>query len=45
MLKASVYGFAIGMPAEELAPWCDEAHAITDLSNLDEPSASALFAS
>ncbi|OFX24391.1 MAG: hypothetical protein A2V77_07970 [Anaeromyxobacter sp. RBG_16_69_14] len=43
-LDVSVFGLAIGMPGEILAPWCDEAHAVTDLSTVEGRVASALFA-
>lgn len=41
----SCYGFGIGVEKEDLAPWCDEATTIKDLSgDLDESTAEALFA-
>jgi uncharacterized protein with von Willebrand factor type A (vWA) domain len=42
-LGVTVLGFGIGVSAESLTPWCDEAHAVTDLTRIDEKSADALF--
>jgi Mg-chelatase subunit ChlD len=44
-LGATVLGIGIGVAAEKLAPWCDEAHAITDLNRLDDQTAEMLFQS
>lgn len=44
-LGVSILGIGIGVEPSALAPWCDEAHAIDDLSNLDDRAAEALFAS
>lgn len=43
-LGVSIFGLAIGMPAAALAPWCDEAHGVTDLGTLEPRVANALFA-
>ena len=39
----SVFGLAIGMPGSVLAPWCDEAHGVTNLQTLEPAAANALF--
>jgi hypothetical protein len=44
-LDVTVLGLAIGMSAEVLSPWCDEAHGVTDLSTIHESIAAPLFAS
>ena len=43
VLGVTILGFGIGVTAESLAPWCDEAHAITDLNQLNDKNAEALF--
>jgi hypothetical protein len=40
----SIFGLAIGISGDALAPWCDEAHGVTDLATLDPAVANALFA-
>ena len=42
-LGATILGFGIGVEPASLSAWCDEAHAIADLNNLDERAAEALF--
>jgi uncharacterized protein with von Willebrand factor type A (vWA) domain len=42
--NVSILGLAIGMPAEVLAPWCDQAFDVTNLSTVDERVSAALFA-
>ena len=42
-LGVTMLGFGIGVTAESLRPWCDEAHAVEDLDRIDEKSADALF--
>ena len=42
-LGVTILGFGIGVEPGSLAPWCDEAHGITDLDRIDEKSANALF--
>ena len=44
-LDVSVLGLAIGMSAEVLTPWCDEAHGVADLSTVQENIAAPLFSS
>jgi hypothetical protein len=44
-LGVTTLGLAIGMRADGLAPWCDEAHGVEDLSSISEDIASPLFAS
>jgi uncharacterized protein with von Willebrand factor type A (vWA) domain len=43
-LGVTILGLGIGVEREWLLPWCDEAHAVTDLSTVDDVSATALFA-
>jgi Mg-chelatase subunit ChlD len=43
-LGITILGLGIGVEREWLAPWCDEVHAVTDLSTVDDASATALFA-
>jgi uncharacterized protein with von Willebrand factor type A (vWA) domain len=43
-LGVTILGLGIGVEREWLLPWCDEVHAIGDLSTVDEASATALFA-
>ena len=43
-LGVTILGLGIGVEREWLAPWCDEVHAVTDLSTVDDASATALFA-
>ncbi|WP_242352708.1 MULTISPECIES: VWA domain-containing protein [unclassified Anaeromyxobacter] len=43
-LGVTILGLGIGVEREWLVPWCDEVHAVTDLSTVDDSSASALFA-
>ena len=43
-LGVTILGLGIGVEREWLVPWCDEVHAVTDLSTVDDASATALFA-
>lgn len=43
-LGVSIFGLAIGISGAALAPWCDEAHGVTDLATLEPTVANALFA-
>jgi Mg-chelatase subunit ChlD len=43
-LGVTILGLGIGVEREWLVPWCDEVHVVTDLSTVDDASASALFA-
>jgi uncharacterized protein with von Willebrand factor type A (vWA) domain len=43
-LGVTILGLGIGVEREWLQPWCDEIQAITDVSRLDEETASKLFA-
>jgi Mg-chelatase subunit ChlD len=43
-LGVTILGLGIGVEREWLQPWCDEVQAITDLTNIDETSATKLFA-
>ncbi|WP_242343660.1 vWA domain-containing protein [Anaeromyxobacter terrae] len=43
-LGVTILGLGIGVEREWLLPWCDEVHAVTDLSTVDDASATALFA-
>jgi len=43
-LGATILGLGIGVEREWLVPWCDEVHAVADLSTVDDTSAAALFA-
>jgi uncharacterized protein with von Willebrand factor type A (vWA) domain len=43
-LGVTILGLGIGVDREWLLPWCDEVHAVTDLSTIDDVSATALFA-
>jgi uncharacterized protein with von Willebrand factor type A (vWA) domain len=43
-LQVTVLGVAIGMPAESLAPWCDDFQGATTLTKLDNKLAASLFA-
>jgi len=42
-LGATVYGLGIGVERSWLSPWCDEALVISELSTLDEPTASSVL--
>lgn len=42
-LRVTILGVGIGVSAESLKPWCDEAHAISRLDTVDEVAAEALF--
>jgi Mg-chelatase subunit ChlD len=44
-LGVTILGLAIGVRADVLAPWCDEAHGVEDLSSIGEDIATPLFAS
>jgi Mg-chelatase subunit ChlD len=44
VLGVTILGLGIGVEREWLLPWCDEVHAVTDLSTVDDASATALFA-
>jgi Mg-chelatase subunit ChlD len=43
-LGVTILGLGIGVERDWLLPWCDEVHAVTDLSMVDDASATALFA-
>jgi uncharacterized protein with von Willebrand factor type A (vWA) domain len=43
-LQTTVLGVAIGMPKEQLAPWCEDFQGATTLSTLDPQIATNLFA-
>jgi uncharacterized protein with von Willebrand factor type A (vWA) domain len=43
-LGVTILGLGIGVEREWLQPWCDDIQAITDVSRLDEETASKLFA-
>jgi uncharacterized protein with von Willebrand factor type A (vWA) domain len=43
-LGVSIFGLAIGISGTALAPWCDEAHGVTDLATLEPTVSNALFA-
>jgi uncharacterized protein with von Willebrand factor type A (vWA) domain len=43
-LGVTILGLGIGVEREWLVPWCDEVHAVTDLSTVADASATALFA-
>jgi uncharacterized protein with von Willebrand factor type A (vWA) domain len=43
-MGVSIFGLAIGIGGPALAPWCDEAHGVTDLASLEPSVAEALFA-
>lgn len=43
-LGVTILGLGIGVEREWLLPWCDEVHAVTDLSTVEDGSATALFA-
>lgn len=43
-LNVNVLGVAIGMPADQLAPWCDDHRGATTLSTLESDLAESLFA-
>lgn len=42
-LRVTILGVGIGVSAESLKPWCDDAHAISRLDTVDEAAAEALF--
>ena len=42
-LGVTILGFGIGVEPASLAPWCDEAHGITDLERIDDTTATKLF--
>ncbi len=42
-LRVTLLGVGIGVSAESLKPWCDDAHAITRLDTVDDTAAEALF--
>ena len=42
-LQVTSLGLAIEVSQEMLGPWCDEAHAVSSLKNLDENIAAPLF--
>lgn len=39
----SILGIGIGSTPDNVLPWCDEAHSVTDMGGIDDESASALF--
>jgi hypothetical protein len=42
-LHVTSLGLAIEVGAKILGPWCDEAHGVSSLDNLDEDLAAPLF--
>lgn len=42
-LRVTILGVGIGVSAESLKPWCDDAHAISRLDTVDDSAAEALF--
>ena len=42
-LGVTILGFGIGVGKEDLAPWCDEAHAVHELDTMDDGTADKLF--
>jgi uncharacterized protein with von Willebrand factor type A (vWA) domain len=44
-LGVTILGIGIGIAAEGLAPWCDEAHGVVDVHRLDDKTAEMLFRS
>lgn len=42
-LKVTVLGVGIGVSADSLKPWCDDARAINSLDTVDDKTAEALF--
>lgn len=43
-LGVTILGLGIGVEREWLAPWCDDIQAVTEISRLDDETASKLFA-
>jgi uncharacterized protein with von Willebrand factor type A (vWA) domain len=43
-LNVTLLGLGIGVSVEALTPWCSEVHTVEDLSNLEVPIATSLFA-
>lgn len=42
-LGVTILGVGIGVHADSLNPWCDEAHAVSRLDTVDDAAAEALF--
>ncbi len=43
-LNVTLLGLGIGVSLDALTPWCSEVHTVEDLSSLDAPIATSLFA-
>jgi uncharacterized protein with von Willebrand factor type A (vWA) domain len=43
-LNVTVLGLGIGVSIDALTPWCSEVHTVADVTSLDAPIASSLFA-
>ncbi len=43
-LNVTLLGLGIGVSIDALTPWCSEVHTVEDLTGLDAPIASSLFA-
>jgi len=43
-LNVTLLGLGIGVSLDALTPWCSEVHTVEDLTNLDAPIATSLFA-
>jgi uncharacterized protein with von Willebrand factor type A (vWA) domain len=43
-LNVTLLGLGIGVSIDALTPWCSEVHTVEDLTSLDAPIASSLFA-
>ena len=42
-LGVTILGVGIGVTADSLNPWCDEAHAVSCLDTVDDAAGEALF--
>ena len=38
-----IFGIGIGVPKENLEPWCNEVHVVTDLSRMDDETQAMFF--
>jgi hypothetical protein len=43
-LNVTLLGLGIGVSMDALSPWCSEIHTVEDLTGLDAPTATSLFA-
>jgi hypothetical protein len=43
-LDVTILGLGIGVPADALTAWCSEVHTVEDLTSVDGPIATTLFA-